>query len=51
MDLSPALLRDKRLWILEDDPSARFIYEEVLELRYQLLFFLNFGLFYKRTLV
>lgn len=30
---------NKNLWILEDDPSARMIYEEMLEMRYHLRFF------------
>jgi DNA-binding response OmpR family regulator len=30
---------DKLIWILEDDPSAVFVYEDILKLRYQLKVF------------
>lgn len=36
---------DKLLWILEDDPSAIFIYEDILKLRYQTEVFRTLDLF------
>lgn len=35
----------KNIWILEDDASARFVYSEILGLRYEVQFFQNIGEF------
>jgi DNA-binding response OmpR family regulator len=35
------MISDMRLWILEDDPGARFVYEETLGYRYPVVFFEN----------
>ena len=39
MKLTSYLNLEKALWILEDDPESRTIYQEILETRYQLYFF------------
>lgn len=33
------LRSDKLIWIIEDDPSSRFVYDEILGIRYRLEFF------------
>jgi DNA-binding response OmpR family regulator len=35
----------KLIWIVEDDPGAQFIYQEILELRYQVKLFSDLGSF------
>src|SRR4051794_30640656 len=39
MQLTSYLNVEKVLWILEDDPGSRIVFEEILETRYQLFFF------------
>ncbi|HLD99339.1 MAG TPA: response regulator transcription factor [Bdellovibrionota bacterium] len=33
------MIAEKRIWILEDDPGVKFVYDEILGIRYKVLYF------------